>query len=207
MREVAAWPDDKKMELISPGSIVSILTNEKSTTHTIIFNSWIKPKDKPIESYTGISGCNKAMVWAHAPLFLPSADWANGKTEEEILKFDAKCFFGVPNQANQTVNQSSDRRLGYVEQLPAAKRVAECLRILKSGPLSKDLRQQYISIFVKDAKNLSWQYGKSKLDIKEDLWVEILLEGLANNPVNQDIVFALAHLLINSRQYLSLIHI
>jgi hypothetical protein len=91
--------------------------------------------------------------------------------------------------------------LKQVVQLPATKRVAECLRILKGKSLPKNLRQQYITLFASDVKSLSSQYGKSILDTQEDLWIEILLEGLTNDPKNQDIVFSLSHLLINSQQY------
>ena len=139
IREVATWPDDKKVKLISPGSIVSILTDEeRSTTHTIIFNSWIKSENEPIESYTGISGCNKGMVWAHAPLFLPPTDWADNKTEEKILNYDTKCFFGVPKQINEKTTQVSSSSFSRIQQLPPTERVNECLRILNSMSLPKD---------------------------------------------------------------------
>lgn len=96
LREVASWPDSKKLQLIKPGSIVSFFTNEGQTTHTALFTTWIRENGKPIMSYTGISGCNKEMVWAHAPLALPQRDWAEGKTDAQIADFDSKCFFGVP---------------------------------------------------------------------------------------------------------------
>lgn len=108
---------------------------------------------------------------------------------------------GMPKQVNQTANQMLDSNLSQLQQFPPTDRVAECLRILKSESLPKNIRQQYITLFAKDAKNLSPQYGSGKLDINQDRWIKILSEGLAENPVNQDIVFALAHLLINSRQY------
>jgi len=96
-REVTGWSDDMKRKLIKPGSIVSILTHEGKSTHTIIFTTWIYNKDKAIESYAGISGCNKGMVWAHPNLPLPSLNWSQGKTDTEIPNFDQKCFFAVPN--------------------------------------------------------------------------------------------------------------
>ena len=79
--------------------------------------------------------------------------------------------------------------LKQVVRLPATKRVADCLRILKDKSLPKNLRQQYITLFASDVKSPSSQYAKSLLDIQEDLLIEILLEGLTNDPKNQDIVF------------------
>ncbi len=98
LREVAGWNDQQKRDTIKPGSMVSILTNHGTTTHTILFTTWIEDAQQGITAYTGISGCNKGMVWSHAPLSLPSIHWAEGKTAEEIAEFDQKCFFGVlPN--------------------------------------------------------------------------------------------------------------
>jgi len=91
--------------------------------------------------------------------------------------------------------------INRIKNLIPSKRVTQCLRVLQSRSLSKDDRQLLIAIFAQDAKNLSPLYGHSNLPIDEGEWTEILSEGLQNDPVNQDIVFALAHLLINSRQY------
>ncbi len=96
LREVASWPDSKKLQLIKPGSMVSFFTNEGKTTHTALFTTWIRERGQPITTYTGISGCNKGMVWAHAPLALPERDWSKGKTPGQIADYDSKCFFGVP---------------------------------------------------------------------------------------------------------------
>jgi hypothetical protein len=95
-RDVASWPDSKKSRVIKPGSVVSFFTNEGRTTHTVLFTTWIRDGRNPISGYTGISGCNRGMVWAHAPLPLPPKDWAKDRTPEEIADFDSKCFFGVP---------------------------------------------------------------------------------------------------------------
>lgn len=109
--------------------------------------------------------------------------------------------FGNAAVVRARSERTLDSKLGRVQDLPPAKRVAECLRVLKSRSLSKDRRQQFTVLFARDAKNLSPQYGDSKLPIDEGEWIRILSEGLNNDPANQDIVFALAHLLINSRQY------
>ena len=93
LREVTKWSDSKKKSLIKPGAVVSIIT-DAGQTHTIIFSNWIYTSDK-IESFTGISGCNRGMVWAHSPLLLPTDKDLSGKTKEELEQFDEKCFFGV----------------------------------------------------------------------------------------------------------------
>jgi len=105
-REVSGWSNNMKRKLIKPGSIVSILTHEGKSTHTIIFTTWRYNKGKAIESYTGISGCNKGMVWAHPNLPLPPLNWSQGKTDTEISNFDQKCFFGVPDVANKNADRT-----------------------------------------------------------------------------------------------------
>ena len=93
LREVAAWSDSVKKEIITPGSVVSIITGEDQT-HTILFSNWVELEGQ-IDSFTGISGNNKGMVWAHAPVKLPPKDFSTGKTSAEIADYDEKCFIGV----------------------------------------------------------------------------------------------------------------
>lgn len=94
LREVATWPDARKRTLIKPGSFVSIMNGE--STHSIIFTGWIQESNKPITKYVGVSGNNKGMVWPHAPLTLPTADEARGKSEEELRDYDQKVYVAVP---------------------------------------------------------------------------------------------------------------
>ena len=95
-REVAAWPDAKKLALIKPGSFVSILTGD--STHSIIFTTWVRDARKPITRYVGISGNNRGMVWSHAPLKLPSLEALKNRSPEELRDFDQKVYFGVPHR-------------------------------------------------------------------------------------------------------------
>jgi hypothetical protein len=92
-REVASWPDQRKLALIKPGSFVSILIGQE--THSIIFTTWVREPGKPITSYVGISGNNRGMVWPHAPLKLPSAENPKARTAEQLKEFDQKVYFGV----------------------------------------------------------------------------------------------------------------
>jgi hypothetical protein len=94
-REVAKWSDAKKRETIRPGAFVSIKIGE--STHSIIFTTWVGERSGPITRYVGISGNNKAMVWAHAPLKLPTAEVVQKMTAEELVEFDQKVYFAVPN--------------------------------------------------------------------------------------------------------------
>jgi hypothetical protein len=93
-REVAQWPDRRKIETIKPGTFVSILTGENST-HSLIFSRWVNDGGA-ISRYVGISGNNKGMVWAHAPLELPTVDKIRSMSPAEIEDFDQKVYFAVP---------------------------------------------------------------------------------------------------------------
>lgn len=95
-REVAAWPDAKKLALIKPGSFVSILVGD--STHSILFTTWVRDARKPITRYVGISGNNRGMVWSHAPLKLPSLEDLKNRSPEELRDFDQKVYFGVPHR-------------------------------------------------------------------------------------------------------------
>jgi len=94
-RAVVAWNNEKKIALIKPGSLVSIIVGDGST-HSIIFNGWITAGGGPITRYAGISGNNKSMVWSHAPLSLPVAADLEGKSKAELENYDQKVFFAVP---------------------------------------------------------------------------------------------------------------
>jgi hypothetical protein len=98
-REVANWSDAKKRETIRPGSFVSIKIGE--STHSIIFTTWLQERSGPITRYTGISGNNKAMVWAHAPMKLPSSEFIAKMTAEELAEFDQKVYFAVPESGRE----------------------------------------------------------------------------------------------------------
>jgi hypothetical protein len=95
-REVASWPDAKKVALIKPGSFVSILIGDN--THSIIFTTWVRDKRQPIRRYVGVSGNNRGMVWSHAPLKLPDPGGLKNRSPEELRDFDQKVYFGVPNR-------------------------------------------------------------------------------------------------------------
>jgi hypothetical protein len=93
-REVAKWSDAKKRETIRPGSFVSLKIGE--STHSVIFTTWVQERNGPITRYTGVSGNNKAMVWPHSPMKLPSAEFIGKMTAEELAEFDQKAYFAVP---------------------------------------------------------------------------------------------------------------
>ena len=96
MREVLSWSDDEKRKKIKPGSFVSILNGQ--FTHSLIFTTWVTPEDgQPITHYAGISGNNKAMVWAHSPLKLPDPEIFESMSQEELADYDRKVYFGVPH--------------------------------------------------------------------------------------------------------------
>jgi hypothetical protein len=93
-REVAGWSDREKLERIKPGSFVSILIGE--STHSLIFTTWVQERGKPVTRYAAVSGNNKAMVWPHDPLALPTAESLHGKSAAELAEYDAMVYFGVP---------------------------------------------------------------------------------------------------------------
>jgi hypothetical protein len=94
-REVAKWPDEKKRGTIKPGSFVSILIGD--STHSIIFTTWVSERGR-MTRWVGVSGNNKAMVWPHAPMKLPSAEDLAGKSPQELAEFDQKVYFAVPGK-------------------------------------------------------------------------------------------------------------
>jgi hypothetical protein len=93
-REVASWPDERKIAVIKPGSFVSILIGE--STHSIIFTGWVTGRGRPITTYVGVSGNNKGMVWPHAPMKLPTSDTLARLSPEALRDFDDKVYFAVP---------------------------------------------------------------------------------------------------------------
>ena len=93
LREVSRWSNEEKVAKIKPGSFVSILIGQ--STHSLIFTTWILNGRDPITQYTAVSGNNKGMVWAHAPLTLPSSSHFQGMTAEQLAEYDRKAFFGV----------------------------------------------------------------------------------------------------------------
>jgi hypothetical protein len=95
-REVAGWSDKDKISRIKPGSFVSILVGK--STHSILFTTWVRDNGKPITRWVGISGNNKKMVWAHAPLSLPEKEQFRKMTPEELREYDQKVFFAVPEK-------------------------------------------------------------------------------------------------------------
>jgi hypothetical protein len=88
-----------------------------------------------------------------------------------------------------------------IERLPSCTKVEEYLRLLKQQSLTHETRQQLISAFAKHARHLSRQYGPSSIKIAEAEWITLLSEGSKALPTNQDIAYALTHLLINKKQY------
>jgi hypothetical protein len=95
IREVAGWPNQKKIATIKPGSFVSILIGDN--THSLIFTTWITDGRNPITRYAALSGNNKGMVWSHAPIELPTTDQFQGMTSDQLGEYDQKVFFGVPS--------------------------------------------------------------------------------------------------------------
>lgn len=102
MREVVRWSDREKTARIKPGSFVSIKLGD--STHSLIFTTWVRSTRGPITSYTAISGNNKGMVWAHAPLKLPSAENLKGMSAAELAEFDARVYFAVPGEVKHASN-------------------------------------------------------------------------------------------------------
>ncbi len=95
MRAVLTWSDRDKLAKIKPGSFVSILLGD--STHSLIFTTWVQPeRGKTITQYTAVSGNNKGMVWPHEPLSLPAAKDLEGKSPEELARYDERVYFGVP---------------------------------------------------------------------------------------------------------------
>ena len=94
LRAVSAWSNEDKIAKIKPGSFVSIRIGRSS--HSLLFTTWIFNDGKPITQYTGISGNNKGMVWAHAPLTLPSPNEFRGMSPEQLAEYDQQAYFGVP---------------------------------------------------------------------------------------------------------------
>jgi len=95
-REVATWSNEKKRDLIKPGSFVAILID--GTNHSIIFTTWVLDGDKPITSYVGISGNNKGMVWSHVPQGLPNMADVAKMTKKQLKDFDEMVYFAVPSE-------------------------------------------------------------------------------------------------------------
>ncbi|WP_319548556.1 hypothetical protein [Desulfogranum marinum] len=94
-REVDNWPDEKKKRLITPGTIVSMLTNNCNSTHTAIFTQWIPKNEGEISKYTAISGNNKGMVWFHRELSILNEECVQSNNRKILDNFDKKCFFGA----------------------------------------------------------------------------------------------------------------
>jgi hypothetical protein len=95
MREVVGWSDAEKVKRIKPGSFVSILLG--SHTHSLLFTTWVRNGREPITSYTGVSGNNKGMVWAHAPLKLPTEATWGSMSPDQLAVYDEKVYFAVPS--------------------------------------------------------------------------------------------------------------
>jgi hypothetical protein len=94
LRLVSAWSNEDKIAKIKPGSFVSIRIGQR--THSLIFTTWIFKGREPITQYTGLSGNNKGMVWAHAPLTLPSPKEFQGMSRKQLAEYDQQVYFGVP---------------------------------------------------------------------------------------------------------------
>jgi len=93
-REVSTWSNEDKIAKIKPGSFVSIRTGQ--STHSLIFTTWLLNGRNPITQYTGVSGNNKAMIRAHAPLTLPSPGDTQGMSTDQVAEYDQQAYFGVP---------------------------------------------------------------------------------------------------------------
>jgi hypothetical protein len=98
-------------------------------------------------------------------------------------------------------SESAEAMIVEAEKLPPVDTVSAYLGHLRQRTLPAGPRGGLIAAFAKHARHLSPYYGPSTIRIAEREWIGVLSEGLHDQPTNQDIVFALMHLLINSHQY------
>ncbi len=73
--------------------------------------------------------------------------------------------------------------------------------VFRNASIPLDARNVLLKVFAQDARNLSPRYGRSSVRIDQREWIGLLSEGLEAFPGDQDIVYALATLLINIREY------
>ncbi|MBE7558634.1 hypothetical protein HS125_06705 [bacterium] len=89
---------------------------------------------------------------------------------------------------------------GFPEKQRVA-RLAACLEFLRDASTPAAARAELIKLFAEDARLLSPHYGCNSIRIDEKEWIDLLSEGIRQDPGDIHVVYALTRLLINTRQY------
>ena len=89
---------------------------------------------------------------------------------------------------------------GILKKSPT-ERIRSYPPVFRNASIPLDARNVLMKALAQDARNLSPLYGRGSVRIDQREWIGLLSEGIEVFPEDQNIIYALATLLINSREY------